>query len=450
MATPAAAAPRRLGAAAAPKGLPRLAGVSARPRRAAQTAGSFHSAALPVDQAVNGNGTVPPDPEPEPTYSWFSQEWKEERRKKKGRTVFDFERWQKHRSSARYLRHMAGMFSSSVIQGLAVPLAYVVTVSVGVATYYTAAAKGMVPLFPALKVLASAPFSLTSFALSLLLVFRTNSSYGRWDEARKMWGQVVNRSRDIARQALAYIPAAQVHLQDVICRWTIAYTRALMCHLRQGEDLGSELAGILSPSELAALLAAKHRPNFCTQVLSAAVRDAQLPGTGPTSREPTAAVPAGAAYRMDENITVFVEVSGGCERILRTPIPLGYTRHTSRFLMLWLTLLPFSLWESCGLAMIPVAALVAFLLLGVEEIGVQIEEPFSILPLEVISSTIEGNIRELQATHGAAAAVPSPIHDIIRPPQLQSPEGNSSNVVGAPSLATNGAPAGRPSGGGAR
>ncbi|KAI7839791.1 hypothetical protein COHA_006590 [Chlorella ohadii] len=402
-------------------------------------------------QVQGGNGAAPPAPsEPEPTYSWFSPEWKEDRRRKKGRTVFDFERWQKHRSSARYLRHMAGMFSSSVIQGLAAPLAYVVAVSIGVAAYYTAAAKGAVPLYPALKVMASAPFSLTSFALSLLLVFRTNSSYGRWDEARKMWGQVVNRSRDIARQALAYIPAAQAHLQDVICRWTIAYTRALMCHLRQGEDLEAELAGTLTPAELSALMAAKHRPNFCTQVLSAAVREAQLPGAGPTSREPTAAVPAGAAYRMDENITVFVEVSGGCERILRTPIPLGYTRHTSRFLMLWLTMLPFSLWESCGLAMIPVAALVAFLLLGVEEIGVQIEEPFSILPLEVISTTIEGNIRELQATHGAAAAVPSPINDFIRPPQLQSPEGNSSNVVGAPNLATAGAPAGRPSGGGAR
>lgn len=137
-----------------------------------------------------------------------------------------------------------------------------------------------------------------------------------------------------------------------------------MCHLRQGEDLEKELAGTLSPAELAALLAAKHRPNFCTQVgirlagagqqgwrgaglvhggcvrppsqphmpmclgrpcslsgyqptnqhtntpsvqvLTAAVREAQLPGAGPTSRDPTAAVPAGAAYRMDENITVFV------------------------------------------------------------------------------------------------------------------------------------------------
>lgn len=43
----------------------------------------------------------------------------------------------------------------------------------------------------------------------------------------------------------------------------------------------------------------------------------------------------GAAYRMDENLTVFADVTGGCERILRTPIPLSYTRHTSRFMMIW-------------------------------------------------------------------------------------------------------------------
>jgi predicted membrane chloride channel (bestrophin family) len=57
-------------------------------------------------------------------------------------------------------------------------------------------------------------------------------------------------------------------------------------------------------------------------------------------------------------------VTGGCERILRTPIPLSYTRHTSRFLIIWLTLMPFTLWNTCGWAMAPVACVVAFLLLG--------------------------------------------------------------------------------------
>jgi len=43
--------------------------------------------------------------------------------------------------------------------------------------------------------------------------------------------------------------------------------------------------------------------------------------------------------------------------------------------------MPFTLWKSCGLAMIPATGVLAFLLLAIEEIGVQIEEPFSILPL---------------------------------------------------------------------
>lgn len=55
-------------------------------------------------------------------------------------------------------------------------------------------------------------------------------------------------------------------------------------------------------------------------------------------------------------------------------------------------MLPFSLWDSCQWASVPVIAIVAFLMLGVKEIGVQIEEPFTILPLEVICNTIETNV----------------------------------------------------------
>ena len=48
--------------------------------------------------------------------------------------------------------------------------------------------------------MSAEPQGLTSFALSLLLVFRTNSSYGRFDEARKIWGGILNRARNIANQ----------------------------------------------------------------------------------------------------------------------------------------------------------------------------------------------------------------------------------------------------------
>jgi predicted membrane chloride channel (bestrophin family) len=176
-----------------------------------------------------------------------------------------------------------------------------------------------------------------------------------------------------------------------------------MCHLRAGEDLEKELTGKLLPAELSALLASAHRPNYCMQVMTAVIRAAQLPGGQVDHRDSTANVKASAAFRMDENLTQFSDVTGGCERILRTPVPLSYSRHNSRFLIIWLTLLPFTLWDQCHWFTLPVTTLVAFLLLGIKEIGVVVEEPFSILPLERIADTIETNVWELHATHSAKA-----------------------------------------------
>jgi len=77
---------------------------------------------------------------------------------------------------------------------------------------------------------------------------------------------------------------------------------------------------------------------------------------------------------------------GACERIFKSPIPLVYTRHTSRYVGLWLGLLPLAIWAADPswnhLCTIPVVAVTTFLLLGIEELGLQIEEPFGILPME--------------------------------------------------------------------
>ena len=148
---------------------------------------------------------------------------------------------------------------------------------------------------------------------------------------------------------------------------------------------------MLHPAEVEQLLKARHRPNYCLQVISEILKAARLP-TAPH-------------MRMEANVTEFEDCLGACERILRTPVPLSYTRHTTRFLMIWLTLLPFALVGACGAATVPLCAVVGYLLLGVEEIGNTIEEPFSILPLETISGTILDNARELAAANGAAGVV---------------------------------------------
>eukprot|EP00310_Coccolithus_braarudii_P021773 CAMPEP_0183342280 /NCGR_PEP_ID=MMETSP0164_2-20130417/8406_1 /TAXON_ID=221442 /ORGANISM="Coccolithus pelagicus ssp braarudi, Strain PLY182g" /LENGTH=281 /DNA_ID=CAMNT_0025512809 /DNA_START=56 /DNA_END=901 /DNA_ORIENTATION=- len=89
---------------------------------------------------------------------------------------------------------------------------------------------------------------------------------------------------------------------------------------------------------------------------------------------------------------------GKCESFLRTPIPLGYTRYTERFLFLWLTTLPLALTRTfCGFQagtwwegkldepwplVVFTVGFISVIFLSIEDIAVQQEEPFAVLPLE--------------------------------------------------------------------
>lgn len=297
-------------------------------------------------------------------------------------TVFTHEDWFKHRSTSRYKRHIAGLLESRIVRGLAFPLGTVVTVSALLTVYEALRESGQLPPWCFRLALDTAqPFNLTSFALSLLLVFRTNASYGRWDESRKLWGGVVNRTRDLTRQGLTFIPQDKPALRAMHVRWVQAMPFSMKCHLTYNSDLRSDLQGILEPNEIDALMKATHRPNYVYRVLANIINNSDL------SEQ--------QVFLMDKNLTYFADAIGACERILTTPIPLSWTRHTSRFLVIWLAVLPFLLFSSCKFATAPVAAIVSFLLLGIEEIGVQIEEPFSILPLDAICNRIKNVLAEM-------------------------------------------------------
>jgi predicted membrane chloride channel (bestrophin family) len=292
---------------------------------------------------------------------------------------------------------MKGIFGSGVVRSLFQPLASVAAVSTLVCIYEDLLADGSLPATLPSLIMPTAPFDLTSFALSLLLVFRTNTSYDRWLETCTVWSGLANRSRDTMRQLVSHLgdsTGAISPLAAAMCRWVVAYTRSLKAELQEGNDLGAELAGVLTEGELAELLAARHRPSFALSVLT----------------ELGAAAPLRESHRirLDENLTWFEDAVGTCERILQTPIPLSYTRHTSRFMVIWLSALPLGLYSSCGFATVPLTMTIAFLLLGIDEIGVQIEEPFSILPLDDLCDEIEGDVygvlQEAVATKRTAAA----------------------------------------------
>ncbi|KAI7842508.1 hypothetical protein COHA_003862 [Chlorella ohadii] len=277
--------------------------------------------------------------------------------------VFTFERWNKHRNPMRYSKHLLHMFTSRVFKQLLGPVLAVMALALSVGIYETLVSAGALPgHWPHVTLALGQGFNLTAFALSLLLVFRTNSSYDRWWEGRKLWGGVVNRTRDIVRQSLVFFRDEDVHLKELLARWTMAFPKVLMVHLRDGMDMQTEVSHILTANEVAALMASAHRPNFVLQVMAETIRAARPHEL--------------ARMRMDDNLTFFEDAMGSCERILRTPIPLSYTRHTSRFLLVWLILLPFTLWAAYSWFAVILSGIFAFLMFGIDEIGVQIEEPF--------------------------------------------------------------------------
>eukprot|EP00850_Spirogloea_muscicola_P004505 SM000019S05049 [mRNA] locus=s19:675409:676678:- [translate_table: standard] len=137
----------------------------------------------------------------------------------------------------------------------------------------------------------------------------------------------------------------------------------------------------------------------------------------------------------EANLTQFHDCLGGCERIFRTPIPLFYTRLTSRFLVVWHMVLPLALWEECHWATVPATIFSAAALFCVEEVGVLIEEPFGILPLDYICATCQKDLEDLTRAHDViqrrlqAAAVSKVSGGAATPPV----EGDSTDLEGGKS-----------------
>ena len=112
-------------------------------------------------------------------------------------------------------------------QGRTIPLTPILWVT-GIAAVIVIMQKNGI-VFDAIAV-PSTILTLTGTALFFLMVFRTNSSYSRWWEGRIKWGGTINRTRDLARQAVLYIDHED--LVERIVKYTIAFPYCMKNHLR--------------------------------------------------------------------------------------------------------------------------------------------------------------------------------------------------------------------------
>ncbi len=234
-------------------------------------------------------------------------------------------------------------------------------------------------------------------ALGMLLVFRTNSSYDRFWEGRRMWGNIINESRNLARLgsiSLAGVPEVRLRL----FAWLTVFPVAAMHQLRGTVKEMGAACDQVPPEDLSRALGQQNVALAISRQMTACLAEARERG----------AISEYVFVALDQNVQLLVDYLGACERIHRTPMPFAYMVHVRRVILIYCYTLPFALMKDFGWWTIPATLFVAFTLLGIEEIGVEIEDPFGTddndLPLEAFCETIRRNVEEMAGMPAAPAA----------------------------------------------
>jgi ion channel-forming bestrophin family protein len=231
--------------------------------------------------------------------------------------------------------------------------------------------------------------SLMGFAISMLLVFRTNTAYDRWWEARKLWGQLVNVSRNTAIKLAAILPQEDQRSRAWFALLLGRFAHALQLHLRS-EQTRVALDSLPHP-ELDALDPNRHMPAQIAALMHARVHRAYREGD----------ISGNQLIGLTSDLSAFMDICGACERIKNTPLPYVYSSFLKKFIVIYSLTLPFGFVFSLGYIAIPVVVFIFYVLASLEIIAEEIEDPFGSdandLPLDRLTEIITSNTAELLA-----------------------------------------------------
>jgi putative membrane protein len=236
--------------------------------------------------------------------------------------------------------------------------------------------------------IGAVPFTLMGLPLAIFLGFRNNVAYDRYWEGRKQWGELVTRSRSLARQCLSLMEPGDTPEgpRTRMLRRAIAFAHALRHGLR-GSDPAADVQPWIVPDEWARL----HQLPNLTHALMLEM-GADLGRCLRERRIDPVLVPG-----IDATLSAMNGAATACERIRGTPIPFSYTLLLHRTAYLYCVLLPFGLVDAIGDLTPLVTLLVAYTFFGLDALGDEIEEPFGTsdhdLPLEAMCRTIEIDLR---------------------------------------------------------
>ncbi len=238
------------------------------------------------------------------------------------------------------------------------------------------------PTSSVLKNLTSV-YSLLGFVISLLLVFRTNTAYDRWWEGRKLWGSVVNDSRNLSSLLSSFDlnTSERTYYTDLI----IAFSKSMKEHLRRNKlDL---------PFPLDESASAENQPLWIAHELRKSLHELRA-----TNR-----IDSIEWQQLSRHLDQLIDSLGACERILNTPIPFSYSLFFKKFIFIYVVTMPLAFVELFEYWSVLISTFVFYALVSMEILAEEIEDPFGTddndLPLDDICERIEKGTRQVLTKH---------------------------------------------------
>ncbi len=231
--------------------------------------------------------------------------------------------------------------------------------------------------------------SLLSFVISMLLVFRTNTAYDRWWEGRKLWGTLVNSSRNLAIKIHSIVPREDLDSRLFFRKIIPMYAAALKDHLQSRQTQFSLDERKDRFEDMITMDYEKHIPNQIAKQLYAKVNQLYQQGI----------ISGDQLIVLNGELVSFTDICGACERILNTPIPYSYSAFIKKFIMFYVLTLPLGYSFSLGYWAAPIVGFIFYVLASLELIAEEIEEPFGSdsndLPMEKMAENIDRHVGEI-------------------------------------------------------
>ncbi len=229
--------------------------------------------------------------------------------------------------------------------------------------------------------------SLLSLVISLLLVFRTNTAYDRWWEGRKLWGALVNNSRNLALKMTVMLPKEAEDTRTFFRESIPSYAYALKDHLHS--EVTRFMLDETEHPELNQIDTEKHIPNQIAKLMMDKVNQLYQ----------NKSISGDQLITLNSELTTFTDICGACERIKNTPIPFSYTSFIKKFILIYVLTLPLGYVFTLGYYAAPIVAFIFYVLASLELIAEEIEEPFgrdaNDLPMDKLASNIRKHVAEI-------------------------------------------------------